>query len=152
MNRLRRQADVCRWRSAFTLLELLLAVGLTSILMVSLFAALNISFNLQLDSHEEITRQQIARSLLRQMTRDIQSVVFVKKTLLDEDEEEDSKTTTLDGNSYGESTVDPETVMKAYTNGLVGNASDLQLFVSHPDKNLSYVIAPGSGVRHGTDQ
>lgn len=141
MNRLRHQAHDRQPRLAFTLLELLLAVGLTSILMVSLFSALSISFDLQLDSHEEITRQQIARSLLRQMTRDIQSVVFVKKTLMDEDEEEDSTTTELDGNAYGESTVDPDTVMTAYTNGLVGNGSDLQLFVSRPDRNLSYVIA-----------
>ena len=140
MNRLRLQAGDHQRRSAFTLLELLLAVGLTSILMVSLFSALNITFELQLDSHEEITRQQIARSLLRQMTRDIQSIVFVKKTLMDE-EEEDSETTVLDGNSYGELAVDPETVMTAYTNGLVGSASELQLFVSHPDRNLSYVIA-----------
>lgn len=141
MNCLRLQEGDRLRRLGFTLLELLLAVGLTSILMISLFSALNISFELQLDSHEEITRQQIARSLLRQMTRDIQSVVFVKKMLLDEEEEEDSETTVLDGNAYGESAVDPETVMTAYTNGLVGSASELQLFVSHPDRNLSYVIA-----------
>ena len=131
-------------RRAFTLLELLLAVGLTSILMVALFSALNISFNLQLDSHEEITRQQIARALLRQMTRDIQSVVFVKKTVTDDEDEDESSTSTtseLDGNSYGESAIDPETVMTAYTNGLVGTTSDLQLFVSHPDRNLAYVAA-----------
>jgi len=143
-------------RSAFTLLELLLAVGLTSILMVALFSALNISYSLQLDSHEEITRQQIARSLLREMTRDIQSVVFVKKTVTEEDEDSKASTTsttmpssttnaassaTLDGNSYGESAIDPETVMTANTNGLVGTATDLQLFVSRPDRNLSYVTA-----------
>jgi prepilin-type N-terminal cleavage/methylation domain-containing protein len=164
-------------RPGFTLLELLLAVGLTSILMVALFSALNISFNLQLDSHEEITRQQIARSLLRQMTRDIQSVVFVKKTVTEEDEENSKSSSTsssksstsssnsgttststasssttssgssttssgsLDGNSYGETAIDPETVMTAYSNGLVGTTSDLQLFVSHPDRNLAYVTA-----------
>lgn len=152
MNCLRPQSGDHRSRSAFTLLELLLAVGLTSILMVSLFSALSISFDLQLDSHEEITRQQIARSLLRQMTRDIQSVVFVKKTLMDEEEEEEKKSETavLDGNSYGESAVDPETVMTAYTNGLVGNATDLQLFVSRPDRNLSYVIA--QDLKSGTER
>ena len=73
------------WHRGFTLLELLIAIGLTSILMIALFAAMNIYFKLQLDSHEEITRQQISRTLLRQMTRDIQSVVFVKKKTVDEE-------------------------------------------------------------------
>ena len=170
-------------RSGFTLLELLIAVGLTSLLMISLFSALQIYFDLQLDSHEEITRHQVARSLLRQMTRDVQSVVFVKKTVTDDESESSGSSSTgnsasssgvssstssagsstsgsssdsgsstgtsgstsssssLDGNSYGESAIDPETVLTTYTNGLIGSATDLQLFISRPDRTLSYVTA-----------
>ena len=167
-------------RAAYTMLELMIAVGLTSLLMIALFAALQQYFSLQLDSNEEITRQQIARSLLRQMTRDIQSVVFVKKLANDETSgtstsvsERSSSTSssggssgssvsgtsggtasgstsigssssssgTLDGNSYGQSSIDPETVMTTYTNGLVGTATDLQLFVSRPEKSLAYVAS-----------
>ena len=72
-------------KGGFTLLELLIAIGLTSILMVALFSAMDIYFRLQLDSHEEITRLQISRTLLRQMTRDVQSVVFVKKQTVDDE-------------------------------------------------------------------
>ncbi len=182
-------------RAAYTMLELMIAVGLTSLLMIALFAAMQQYFSLQLDSNEEITRQQIARSLLRQMTRDIQSVVFVKKLANDETSgtstsvsegssstssstsgssssasgstgsstsesstsgngtsggtsssststgSTSSSSSTLDGNSYGQSSIDPETVMTTYTNGLVGTATDLQLFVSRPDKSLSYVAS-----------
>jgi type II secretory pathway pseudopilin PulG len=167
-------------RAAYTMLELMIAVGLTSLLMIALFAALQQYFSLQLDSNEEITRQQIARSLLRQMTRDIQSVVFVKKLANDETSgtstsvSEGSSSTssssggsgssgsgtsggtgssststgssssssgTLDGNSYGQSSIDPETVMTTYTNGLMGTATDLQLFVSRPEKSLAYVAS-----------
>lgn len=175
-------------RSAFTLLELLIAVGLTSILMIALFSALQIYFDLQLDSHEEITRQQISRTVLRQMTRDIQSVVFTKKKVTDDTEGTTTSTSSgsssgtgastsgsgsgssssstgggsstggsssgtgtgsssgstsgsLDGNSYGQSSIDPETVMTTYTSGLVGSATDLQLFVSRPERSLSYVTA-----------
>jgi type II secretory pathway pseudopilin PulG len=186
-------------RAAYTMLELMIAVGLTSLLMIALFAALQQYFSLQLDSNEEITRQQIARSLLRQMTRDIQSVVFVKKLANDETSgtstsvSEGSSSTSsssgssgssgssssgsstggsssgssssgsgtsggtgssststgsassgsgsLDGNSYGQSSIDPETVMTTYTNGLVGTATDLQLFVSRPEKSLAYVAS-----------
>jgi hypothetical protein len=158
----------------------MIAVGLTSLLMIALFAALQQYFSLQLDSNEEITRQQIARSLLRQMTRDIQSVVFVKKLANDETSgtstsvsegsgstssssggsgssgsgisggtgssstsigSSSSSSGTLDGNSYGQSSIDPETVMTTYTNGLMGTATDLQLFVSRPEKSLAYVAS-----------
>ena len=179
-------------RAAYTMLELMIAVGLTSLLMIALFAAMQQYFSLQLDSNEEITRQQIARSLLRQMTRDIQSVVFVKKLANDEKSgtstsvsegssssssstsgsssstsgsstsesstsgtgvsggtgssststgSASSSSSTLDGNSYGQSSIDPETVMTTYTNGLVGTATDLQLFVSRPEKSLAYVAS-----------
>ena len=190
-------------RSGFTLLELLIAVGLTSLLMISLFSALQIYFDLQMDSHEEITRQQVARTLLRQITRDVQSVVFVKKTVTDDEADISNSNSTssstgssvgstsgstgnssgitsgstsvsgntgasgssgssasgssssgtstssgsssssgsLDGNSYGSSTIDPETVLTTYTNGLIGSSTDLQLFISRPDRTLSYVTA-----------
>ena len=144
-------------RSGYTLFELMIAVGLTTLLMAALYQAMDIYFNLQLDSHEEITRQQVARSILRQMTRDIQSVVFSKQDVLPEEEEPEvmdllstgistgtgsstgSSSAELDGNSYGESTVDPETLSTTYTSGLVGTSTDLQLFISRPDRNLAYV-------------
>jgi len=152
--------------AGFTLFELLIAVGLTSLLMAALYSAMSTYFQLQLDSHEEIGRQQVARAVLRQMTRDIQSVVFAKQEVLAEDEEGAAGSSglsgagtsglsggstgsatsggsgtagELDGNAYGESMIDPETVSTAYTSGLVGTAADLQLFVSRPDPNLSYV-------------
>ncbi len=88
----------------FTLLELLIAIGLTSILMVALFAAMDIYVKLQLDSHEEITRQQISRTLLRQMTRDIQSVVFAKKKTVDDDSAKSgSSTSSSSGQMSGSS-------------------------------------------------
>lgn len=127
-------------RSGFTLLELMISIALTGLLMTALYAAMKIYFDLQLDSNEEIERQQVARALLRQITRDIQSVVFVKQTAV-EDEDETTTSTELDGNAYGESTIDPETVSTTYTSGLVGSSSDLQLFISRPDRTLSYVSA-----------
>lgn len=132
--------------AGFTLFELLIAVGLTSLLMAALYSAMSTYFQLQLDSHEEIARQQVSRAVLRQMTRDIQSVVFAKQEALPEDESSASGSASggstdggLDGNAYGESMIDPETVSTSYTSGLVGTATDLQLFVSRPDPNLAYV-------------
>ena len=161
-------------RSGYTLVELMIAVGLSAILMAALYKSMDIYLSLQLDSHEEISRQQVARAVLRQMTRDIQSVVFTKQEALPEEEEEvtdilgigitrsgtsglsgdgtsglgggstagsssSSDMSNLDGNSYGTSTIDPETVSTTYTSGLVGTSTDLQLFISRPDRNLAYV-------------
>lgn len=152
-------------RAGFTLLELLIAIGLTSILMVALFSAMDIYFKLQLDSQEEITRQQISRALLRQMTRDIQSVVFVKKQAVDDEETAPTSpgtgsaasggstpaggSTQADGSNSLSSTGstaqttdgDTTAAMLKYTSGLVGSATDLLLYVSRPDRTLSYVDA-----------
>ena len=152
-------------RAGFTLLELLIAIGLTSSLMVALFSAMDIYFKLQLDSQEEITRQQISRALLRQMTRDIQSVVFVKKQAVDDEEtaptspgtgsaasggstQADGSTQAGGSNSLSSTgstaqTTDGDTTaaMLKYTSGLVGSATDLLLYVSRPDRTLSYVDA-----------
>jgi len=158
-------------RSGYTLVELMIAVGLSAILMAALYKAMDIYLSLQLDSHEEISRQQVARAVLRQITRDIQSVVFTKQEVLPEEEETDilgigitgsgtsglsgegtsglggggtssgGSTSDLDGNAYGTSTIDPETVSTTYTSGLVGTSTDLQLFISRPDRNLAYVSA-----------
>ena len=138
----------------FTLLELLISVGLTAILMVALFSAMNIYFRLQVDSQEEITRQQVSRALLRQMTRDIQSVVFVKEPATDDSTTSTSSTSSGSTSQTGvpsmtagagtSSTTDDSgttSAMLSYTSGLVGTANDLLLYVSVPDKSLSYVDA-----------
>ncbi len=169
----------------FTLLELLISIGLTAILMVALFSAMNIYLRLQVDSHEEITRHQVSRSLLRQITRDIQSVVFIKKKATDDSTTSTSgKSSTstgsgstgsgtsggssatggtdqtggpsqsggtgqtggssMSGGTGSTSNADDSgttAAMLTYTNGIVGTANDLLLYVSNPDKSLSYVDA-----------
>ncbi|MFN9717097.1 MAG: type II secretion system protein GspJ [Planctomycetota bacterium] len=180
----------------FTLFEMLIAVGLCTLLMMAVYAALQIYFDLQLDSHEEVTRQQVARALLRSMTRDIQSTVFVKRTVVEESggasgassassassmsggsstageasgsastggststgtssgtngtpgsttgtsstgsSSFSSSASQLDGNSYGDATIDPATALANSTSGIIGTSNDLQLFVSKPDPGLGY--------------
>jgi len=112
----------------FTIIEVLLAVGLTSLLMAALYSAMNIYWTMATDSYDEIERGQIARALLREMARDIQSVTFVEQETMESEEESD------DGES-----VDAETAMSSYTNGLFGTASDLVLYISRPDRNNVYV-------------
>lgn len=134
-------------RSGFTLLELILAVGLTSLLMAAVYGAMSAYWNLAMDSHEEIERAQIARSLLQRLARDIQSCTFAEQALsLDgADTEADDGTMT----DAGAGTV--EAGVSVYGNGLLGTDRELVLYVSTPAADLDYVPAVdavGSTARH----
>ncbi|MCP4175171.1 MAG: hypothetical protein GY758_30860 [Fuerstiella sp.] len=114
----------------FTLLEVLLAVGLTTLLMAALYTAMSVYWTTATESYDEIERAQIARAVLRQMARDIQSCTFVEDELSTSDEEEDEA-----------DDVDTDTAMATYTNGLFGSDTDLVLYISRPDRNQAYISA-----------
>ncbi|MCA9036999.1 MAG: prepilin-type N-terminal cleavage/methylation domain-containing protein [Planctomycetaceae bacterium] len=118
-------------RKAFTLLETIIAIGLVSLLMAGIYSAMQIYYRLQVDSHDDIERVQIARVLLRQITRDIQSVVFEEQDSISEEESLDE--------SEEATVVDLESSMTSYTNGLVGTETDLLLYINRPDRELNYV-------------
>jgi type II secretory pathway pseudopilin PulG len=131
-------------REAFTLLEVVISVGLISLLMAGLYSAMNLCFTLQTDSHDDVERLQIARIVLRQFTRDIQSVVFVNDT--EENSElsagagsETSSAESSDETTSSETALDTQSTLR--TSGLVGSETELMLFVSRPDRGLSYVPA-----------
>lgn len=120
-------------QAGFTIIEVLCAVGLSSLLMAALYTAMSVYWTTAVESYDEIERSQIARALLRQMARDIQSVTFIEKetTELDSD---DSSTT-------GDDPVDLDTAMSSYSDGLIGSDTDLVLYISRPDRNQNYVSA-----------
>jgi len=121
-------------RSGFTLLELMLAIGLTSILMAAVYGAMSAYWNLAMDSQEEVERAQVARALLAMLADDIQSCTFVEQTdnSLSESDEDDDNSTTSDSSEVSTS---------ASKNGLIGTDRDLVLYISHPDSSLNYVTA-----------
>jgi len=114
----------------FTLLELLLAMGLTSVLMAAVYGAMTIYWNLAMDSQEEIERTQIARSLMRKLARDIQSCTFVEQIVQSNDDAEMDETDTT------------EVTTSVYRNGLIGIDRDLVLYISRPSRELDYVLTP----------
>jgi type II secretory pathway pseudopilin PulG len=134
-------ADVASHRrelsAGFTIIELLVSLGLMVLLMAGLYSVMSIYTDLQLDSHEELTRAQVSRALLRQVTRDVQSVVFTEQDTSDDEMTDDEDDTT----DATEIVADPSSSLGIYTSGIVGTATDLLLFVSRPDRNLDYVSA-----------
>lgn len=129
--------DQCalRKRSAFTIIEVLVALALSSLLMAALYTSMSVYWSASMESYDEIERSQLARALFRQMARDIQSCTFSEQELT-EDEESESQSTTADT-----AALDPETAMASYTSGLFGTDRDLVLYVSRPDRNVTYVSA-----------
>lgn len=130
----RNQGDRRANRNAFTLLEVLLAVGLTTLLMAALYQAMSIYWTTAVESHDEIERAQIARALFRQMSRDILSCTF--------SEQEETLSSEEDDTSLTEEVemVDPETALGSYTNGLFGSDKDLVLYINRPDRDQNYVL------------
>ena len=84
-------------RNAFTLIEVTLALGLVTMLMAALYASMDVYFSTATESYGEIERAQIARALLRDLARDIQSSTFTKQESMDSsDEDEDADTDVVD--------------------------------------------------------
>ena len=119
-------------RTGFTLLELLLAMGMTTLLMAAVYGAMSTYWNLALDSREEITRSQIARRIMQDLSRDIRSVTFVEQIVQSSD---DSSGTSGTESPSGVTT-------SVYRNGLIGFERELMLYISRPDKHLDYVALP----------
>lgn len=116
-------------RFGFTLIEMMVAVSIITMLMVAISSATTVYMQTATDSFEEIERSQVARAILRNLSRDIRSVTFVLKEVSDDEEEEDIET------------VDSDTAMASYTDGLFGTETDLVLYVSRPDPDAQYVDA-----------
>ena len=117
----------------FTLLEMLMAVGLTTLLMAALYSAMSIYYTTAVESYDEIERVQIARALLREIARDIQSCTFIEAA--------ETEAASEDENVDSTESVDAETALGSYTNGLFGTEKDLVLYISRPDPGQNYVTA-----------
>ena len=126
-------------RRGFTLMEMMISIGLVTVLMAGLYSAMDFCFNLQLDSHDGIERVQIARTVLRQMTRDVQSVVFKKPEKTEESSDTSQDQSTEDEDTSG--TSEPVDSMTQSTDGLVGTETELLLYINRPDRSLNYVDA-----------
>ncbi len=121
----------------FTLVELIAALAISLLLVTAVIASLDIYLRLTTAGEESVERQQIARAVLSQMTRDMESIVFRAP---DETTAEDARSEETD-DFAAEPVVEVQDPDAAYTSGslgLVGDSQSLVLHVSRPSKELSY--------------
>lgn len=64
-------------RTAFTLLEVVLALSLAVILLGAIFTAMDQSWKMTATGREEMERSQLARALMRKIALDIRSIAYV---------------------------------------------------------------------------
>lgn len=90
--------------SGFTLLELILALGLASLLLAALYTALQMHWSSSALGHVEMERSQVARALFRRIETDIRSVVFRDAALTSSTETASSSTGSTSSESTSDST------------------------------------------------
>lgn len=152
-----------RRRYGFTLLEIVLALGLSSLLLVALYTALQMHWSSSALGHVEMERAQVARALFRRMETDLRSVVF-RDTPLESSTDDgstsasgdtsstastsgtggatDSSTATT-GSTDSTTTTTTETYSTQKT-GLFGDSESLVVHLSLPTRASSLSAASGS--------
>ena len=83
---------------AFTLLEMVLALGLSSLLLVALYTALQMHWSSSALGQVEMERSQVARALFRRIETDLRSVVF-RDSPLQSSTDDDSSSSSITGST-----------------------------------------------------
>lgn len=95
-----RQMDSPR---GFTLLEIVLALGLASLLLAALYTALQMHWSSSALGHVEMERSQVARALFRRIETDLRCVVFRESALTSSTDDGSTSTDTSSSSSTGSS-------------------------------------------------
>jgi hypothetical protein len=132
-------------RAAFTLLELMLALGLTATLLTVVYSALELHWRFSMLGQVEVERAQIARAVFTKISADIRSTMYAPP--VDEYVPEDtSDSSTDDGTDTGSSTSDADEFLvepivemtdpaEAYSGssiGIFGDAVSVVLHINRP--------------------
>jgi hypothetical protein len=132
-------------RSAYTLLEVLLALGLSSLLMLLVYGAMQSYWQLSTTGRIDSERCQLARTLIRRMEMDIRSLTYkpAEQQLTDSDEQaadEGAGNTAIGSGSNADplstsmEIIPDDTYLTAEVH-LIGDAQSLEMIVLRPTRN-----------------
>ena len=122
--------------AGFSLVEVMLSLTLAILLLGAIYAAIGQSRRITASGREEITRSQVARAVIRIMTTDVRSVMFVASGVV-EDEANDSEDT-----SSAETTTSVVTEPGATSIGIRGTANQLELHLSQARRDWNFMSHP----------
>lgn len=134
-------------RRGFTLLEVLLALGLSVILLTAVYSAMDLYWSYSTAGQIEVERSQLARTLLKMMASDIRSVVYREDVPASETTESEGSTESEEGLTDDETesgTTMLEDPAEAYATqdvGVFGDSTTLVLHIDKPVRNTDYAPA-----------
>ncbi|MFG0335101.1 MAG: type II secretion system protein GspJ [Maioricimonas sp. JB049] len=137
-----------RRRQAFTLLEVIIALGIGLILLAGIYSTIEIYMRITVTGQDQVAQAQIVRAVFNRMSIDAASIVFAVPEAESEEEEslEDPATGALpDENAAEEEIVvdvgDSVSAMQQTSLGVAGDSTTLMLHISRPLRGLSYTSA-----------
>lgn len=125
--------------SGFTMLEVILAIGLTSLLLAAIYSALDLYWKYTTIGQQQVERAQIARAVFQKISQDLHSVTYMQK--IEVEEETSSETETE------EVVIEVTNPDDAYTSGNIGvfgDAQSLVLHTSRPGRQPLFISNDGS--------
>ncbi len=125
--------------SGFTMLEVILAIGLTSLLLAAIYSALDLYWKYTTIGQQQVERAQIARAVFQKISQDLHSVTYMQK--IEVEEETSSETETE------EVVIEVTNPDDAYTSGNIGvfgDAQSLVLHTSRPGRQPLFISSDGS--------
>ncbi|MCA9004127.1 MAG: hypothetical protein KDA70_02550 [Planctomycetaceae bacterium] len=137
-----RQNRISTRTSGFTMLEVILAIGLTSLLLAAIYSALDLYWKYTTIGQQQVERAQIARAVFQKISQDLHSVTYMQKTAEEEDSTSDSTDTETE-----ETVIEVTNPDDAYTSsniGVFGDAQSLVLHTSRPGRQPLLVSSSGS--------
>ncbi|QDT93520.1 prepilin-type N-terminal cleavage/methylation domain-containing protein [Gimesia algae] len=128
--------------SGFTMLEVILAIGLTSLLLAAIYSALDLYWKYTTIGQQQVERAQIARAVFQKISHDLHSVTYMQKTEVEEETSSGSSETETD-----EVVIEVTNPDDAYTSGNIGvfgDAQSLVLHTSRPGRQPLFVASEGN--------
>ncbi len=120
--------------SGFTLLEVILAIGLTTLLLGAIYSALDLYWKYTTIGHAQVERAQIARAIFQKITHDLHCVTYAQQTSdeesSDSSEEEDVTEIPI---------TNPDEAYTTANIGVYGDATSLVLHTSRPARQPMFV-------------
>lgn len=129
-------------QAGFTLLEVLVALALSTVLMVAVYAALDLYWQYSIAGRDEVARMQVARALFNRIELDLRCVLYRAEAAATSTAAADTESTDITIQVS-----DPTESAMASDSGLFGDAGTLMFHISQPSRTLDYApfgSQPGS--------
>jgi hypothetical protein len=131
-------------RSAFTLLEVLFALGLSMVLMGAVLAAVDLYRSVTVAGRDEVETAQLTRAIFKQMELDIRSTTFGLP--VPESDEEGADATEESAEETIVASVDPAEAYAGQSIGIFGDATTLIIHGHRPTRRVDSLLLAASGM------